>query len=75
MSRSLEEIRAVKRAHEARWLALDEVVAVGLGRKDDGRDAIVVSVRSDTGAVRKRVPDTVDGVPVEVRVVGDLRAL
>lgn len=75
MGRSLEEIRAVKRAHEARWLALDEVVAVGLGRTDDGRDAIVVSVRSDTGEVRERVPEAVDGVPVEVRVVGDLRAL
>lgn len=74
-SAPLEEIRAAKRAHEARWLALDDVVAVGIGRLAAGGDGLVVSVRAHTDEVRERVPDSVGGVPVEVRVVGDVRAL
>lgn len=75
MQHSLEEIRAVKRAHEARWLAMKDVVAVGIGRVGDGRHGIVVSVRSDAEGFRARIPDSVDDVPVEVRVAGDIRPL
>lgn len=74
MSGPLEKIKAAKRAHEHRWLALEDVVAVGIGPLADGRLGIVVSVRADTPAVRVRIPATADGAPVEVRVVGDVRA-
>lgn len=74
MSRSLDEIRELKRAHESRWLALDDVVGVGIGTLEDGRPGIVVSVRARSEEVRDRVPASVDGVPVEVRVVGEIRA-
>lgn len=75
MPRSLDEIRAVMRAHQARWLAMEDVVAVGIGRLADGRGGILVSVRSDAEAFRDRLPRSIDGVPVEVRGVGDIRAL
>ncbi|MGH7483212.1 MAG: hypothetical protein ACRELV_13750 [Longimicrobiales bacterium] len=65
----------MKRAHEASWMALDEVVAVGVGRLADGQDGILVSVRSDPEKVTRLLPASVDGVPVEIRVVGDVRAL
>lgn len=75
MPRSLDEIRAVMRAHQARWLAMEDVVAVGIGRLADDRDGILVSVRSDAEAFRDRLPRSIDGVPLEVRGVGDIRAL
>lgn len=74
MSDDLEQIKAAKRAHEHRWLALDDVVAVGIGLLADRRVGIVVSVRADTPTVRAHVPAIADGAPVEVRVVGDVRA-
>lgn len=74
-ARTLDEIRSVKRGHEAGWLALEGVVAVGVGRLSDGRDGIVVSIRENAADVRAKVPPSVDRVPIEVRVVGELRAL
>jgi len=70
----LEEIRDVLRRHGARWMALDDVVAVGIGSLQGDRHGIVVSVRSKTEEVQEAVPDSVEGVPVELRVVGDVRA-
>jgi hypothetical protein len=75
MSDELERAKRVKREHESRWLSLDGVVAVGVGQTADGRPAVVVSVRADSARLRRALPERVDGVPVEVRVSGDLRAL
>lgn len=75
MTPTLDRIHEAKRRHQARWMALDDVVAVGVGRLADDRNGIVVSVRADTDQVREAVPDSVEGVPVEIRVVGDVRAL
>ncbi len=71
----MDEIREVKRAHEARWMEMEEVVAVGVGQLEDGEPGIVVSVRSGADEVRTSLPDSVDGVSVEVRTIGDVRAL
>lgn len=74
MSDETERARRVKRENEARWLALEGVVAVGIGTVG-GRPGIVVSVRADSPRLRRELPSEVEGVPVEVRVSGDLRAL
>lgn len=75
MSEETERAKRVKRENEARWLGLEGVVAVGVGQTADGRPAVVVSVRADDARLRRALPAQVDGVPVEVRVSGDLRAL
>lgn len=77
-------IRAVKAAHEAELMRKANVVGVGIGlRQRDGQYtgelAIVVSVthkvppdKLDPGDV---IPREIDGIPVDVQVVGTLRAL
>jgi hypothetical protein len=72
---SLDRVRAVKRLHEKRWLACDGVVAVGIGQRADGSPQIVVSVEADAARIRREIPEQVEGVPVEIRVTGQMRAL
>lgn len=76
MSDMMAWIRGVKRRHEARWLALKGVVAVGIGLLGDGSTGIVVSVEADSERerLRQEIPAEVDGVPVELRVTGPVRA-
>ncbi|GAB2510891.1 hypothetical protein GCM10027084_27550 [Pseudoxanthomonas sangjuensis] len=71
---AIAEIRAVKQAHEARWLALPDVVAVGIGRTASGGNGIIVSVQQASGRLRMEIPDEIDGVAVEIRETGALRA-
>lgn len=65
----------VKRKHEKAWLAVRGVVAVGVGQGADTAPCIVVSVESDPERIRREIPAEVEGVPVEIRVSGPMRAL
>jgi len=80
----LARVRAVKDAHEKELLRKANVVGVGIGlRRRGGRPtdelAIIVSVtrKVSHGELDPEdvVPRELDGVPVDVRVVGTLRAL
>ncbi len=75
MAESLDRVRAVKQAHEQRWLVLDGVVAVGIGQRADGTPQIVVSVEADSARLRRQIPQQAEGVPIEIQVTGPLRAL
>lgn len=74
MSPSLEKVRDVKARREQEWLALEGVVAVGVGVTEQRGAGILVSVRELTDALRERIPRRVEGVPVEVRETGEVRA-
>ena len=81
---SLERLREVKAAHLSALMDKANVVGVGIGlRKRGGKltdePAIVVSVdeKLPPGEVsaEDEIPAELDGVPVDVQVVGDLKAL
>lgn len=67
----IEAARTVKRRLRAELATGDATCGVGLARRDDGWGVLVV-VRSERE--RPDVPDVVDGIPVQVRVVGDVHA-
>lgn len=74
---ALEHARAVKAAHEDALLALPEVVAVGLGRRNAANqpgEEIVIVVSVAQTVPPGLIPSELDGVPVEVRVTGSLAA-
>ncbi|MBE9472041.1 MAG: hypothetical protein IMY75_08060 [Chloroflexi bacterium] len=80
----LEQVRAVKTAHEADLMRKANVVGVGIGlRQQGGRPtgelAIVVSVTRKVSlsqlAPGDVIPRELDRIPVDVQVVGELRAL
>ena len=67
-------IQDVKAQHETELMAVPGVVSVGIGMDDDGNKVIVVGVESDQPEIRAQVPQTVDGYPVRVDVVGKMKA-
>lgn len=70
----LSSASAVRARHEAELMAIDGVVSVGVGRGVDGREVIIVGLADAFRAASSPVPSTINGVHVEVRVVGQPRA-
>ena len=80
----LDRLRAVRAAHEADLMHKANVVGVGIGLrqregKPTGEPAIVVSVTHKVSICQLDpedvIPRELEGVPVDVQVVGELRAL
>jgi hypothetical protein len=80
----LQRVKQVKAAHEKSLLAKANVVGVGVGFRHKGSDftdevCIVVSVRQKVPSEQlppgDRIPHQIDGVPVDVQVTGEIRAL
>ncbi len=81
---TLEQIRAVKQAYESQLLSMPNVVGVGIGFRSTGgvrtqTPALIVLVSRKIPAEllepTEQIPREIDGVPVDVQEVGELRAL
>lgn len=79
-----ERARRVKQAHEADLLAKANVVGVGVGLRSRGgartdEVALVVMVTRKLPraqlAPKDVIPDQIEGIPVDVQAVGEVRAL
>jgi len=66
------EIERVLRKHEDTLMAIMGVVGVGIQTSEAGDDVIVVYVSDET--VAQRIPQTLDGYPVETAVSGEIEA-
>jgi len=64
----------VLRAHTPELMKIPGVVGTGEGEAK-GSPALVVMVSRRTSEVDRLVPKHLEGYPVEVRVVGDVRAM
>ncbi len=80
----LEQLKIVKATHEADLMRKANVVGVGIGLKQRGGEmtgepVIVVSVAQKVPlsqlAPGDVIPRELDGMPVDVQAVGELRAL
>src|SRR5262245_23560765 len=74
MARSAADIGAtmkIQNAHTPELMGVAGVIGTGTGALPDGRAAVLVLTRAE-GV--HGIPASVDGVPVDVRVVGDVRA-
>jgi hypothetical protein len=60
----------VQNKHTPDLLSVPDVVGTGTGLGDDGQVAVLVLTRSQ--AVNHRVPASLDGVPTQIRVVGEV---
>ncbi|MBE0594409.1 MAG: hypothetical protein IH616_18625 [Gemmatimonadales bacterium] len=68
-ARSIEEVLA---AHTEALMAMPAVVGTALGRCDDAL-CIRVFVTDSSEAVRRAIPDSLDGYPVRVEVTEPYR--
>ena len=68
-----DPIEQVQERHERELMATPGVVGVGIGERR-GNPVLLVMVRERTPEV-ERLPRQIEGVPVEVELVGDVEAL
>jgi len=66
------DVERVQERHEDRLMATPGVVGVGVGERH-GRPVLLVMVKERTPEV-DRLPQEIDGVPVEVEVTGEIEA-
>lgn len=78
MNEQIENARKVSRAHAEALLSKANVVGVGVGEGRTGQVTLVVMLKQKLPRVELReedlVPEEIEGIPVEIRVVGELRA-
>jgi len=67
-------IEQVKQEHTDAWMAIPGVVGTGIGQCQ-GKACILILTASNTEQIRKQIPATVEGYPVVVQYVGEIRAL
>ncbi len=67
-------IEQVKQEHTDAWMAIPGVVGMGIGQSK-GKPCILILTASNTEQVRKQIPATVEGYPVVIQYVGEIRAL
>jgi hypothetical protein len=67
-------IQQIQQEHTDEWMALPGVVGTGIGQ-DKGKPCILVFTASNTAQVKQKIPSTVEGFPVVVRYIGEVRAL
>jgi hypothetical protein len=82
--KAVQQAIAVKARHEARLMQKANVVGVGVGFREQGgkltdQVALVVNVirklPEDQLAPEDLIPTEIEGVPVDVRETGEIRAL
>jgi hypothetical protein len=67
-------IQQVQQEHTKAWMAIPGVVGTAIG-ESKGKPCILILTASNTEQIRKQIPATVEGCPVVVRYVGEIRAL
>ena len=67
-------IQDIKAEHEAELMAMPGVVSVGLGQDAQGSQVIVIGVKSEEVSRSLVLPRDFVNYPVEVKVLGTVRA-
>ncbi len=70
----VKTIEQVQQEHTDAWMAMPGVVGTAIGQSK-GKPCILILTASNTEQIRKQIPATVEGYPVVVQYVGEIRAL
>jgi len=68
-------IREVKARHESLLLSMPGVVSVGIGMDPGGTPVIIVGLDRHRPETIEEIPEELEGYPVQVEMVGTVRAL
>ena len=66
-------IKEVKARHEIRLLQLPGVISVGIGKDKNGIPTIIVGLKSSNPETESQLPTRLEGYPVQVRFVGEIK--
>ncbi len=71
MSRTIQE---VKKKHESCLLKIQGVISVGIGFNKDKIPAIIIGLEQAKPDIISGIPVALDGYPVEVQIIGSIKA-
>ena len=74
MLRHINEIKKIKKRHEKSWLRMKGVVAVGIGNTANGIPGIIISVQENAGIYHGQIPESIDNIPIEIKITGEIKA-
>lgn len=69
-----ETIKDVKAKYTDQIMAMDGVRSIGIGLDSNGNQAIIIGVEKTSSTLDSTIPKTLDGFPVVVKTVGDIKA-
>ena len=67
-------VQEVKKTHEAELMATPGVVSVGVGQDENGKPVIIVGLDQPRPEAQELLPQSLDGYPVVVRIIGPIKA-
>ncbi len=74
MLSEIQKARAVKKRYEARWLKIKGVRAIGIGMINE-ETTIIISVSNHFTLVKKKIPVSIEGIPVHILLTDEFEAL
>lgn len=74
MENEIQHIKNIKKQYEHTLLKVKNVVAVGIGMTSDQRNGIIISVVKESQKTRSKIPNQIEGIPVEVKITGKIKA-
>ncbi|RMH65831.1 MAG: hypothetical protein D6677_01500 [Calditrichaeota bacterium] len=70
----LEKAKHIKKQHQADWLRHGNVVSIGIAAVGK-KTGIIIGVKNNPDALRDKIPENIDGVPILIKTIRELRAL
>ena len=67
-------IQEVKEKHKASILKIEGVISIGIGLKKDKTPTIIVGLKQEKQDLIRRIPSVLEGYPVEVQIIGTIKA-
>ena len=68
-------IQEVKKKYEARLLTTQGVISIGIGLNKDKIPAIIIGLEHAKPDIISRIPAVLEGYPVQVQIIGSIKAL
>ncbi|MGD8784051.1 MAG: hypothetical protein PVF28_03645 [Thioalkalispiraceae bacterium] len=69
-----DSIQTVKQRHNDELMAIEGVIAVGIGQAPDGSSAIIITMEEGQQQAASQLPKTLEGYPVIIQYSGKIRA-
>lgn len=75
MNSRINKCKKIKKYYERKWFQIKGVVAVGIGETIDKKIGIIISVNKNVKRIRQLIPLEIEGISIELKVTGEIKAL